>query len=498
MARLLFSGNTKEGWFSKSLDHQEKTPEAPRRNSAVFVEPARNHLKLVPTEIVPADTANIVLCDSTVYEHKGISYSYEYDKFQKSFETQANTHKPKSSTIYQLLLRDLNFFKKREKELSENNLKELCSSPLPGSPKDSTPSKSDWSSDTTETVSDLCEVPQKHLASPKHKVKPNHYSVQNFKPEEKDDQSFKIIRPASSKTSLINRFLRNVTMKKLLDAKLQKKQKSINNSQMGLYMKGVRVDHQLCRDVDRELEEEIVRGKKTTTPIEIKLGSNYVLKLKKDVFRDSSEKLVGLYKVKSIYSNFGESKPLIIILTDCTLYITGLKQNHSMSNQFVLPYSELNTILVGPDSHILHFSNIDHEMQYFVVTGSSDITGELVGCLEMTMRNEKKLELPAVRHLTMREMARLRYDICQQTDVNKVFFTNKFFVSNNFRVLFQDEEYFHYSIVNIQEASNEPASTPLGPTKEGPLMFKTATDVRWQTGYFILKYVFLLFEASIG
>lgn len=51
----------------------------------------------------------------------------------------------------------------------------------------------------------------------------------------------------------------------------------------------------------------------------------------------------------------------------------------------------------------------------------------------------------------------------------------------------QEEEYFHYSLVNVQDASLEPDSTPLGPTKKGSLMFKTSNDLRWETGYFILK-----------
>lgn len=56
-----------------------------------------------------------------------------------------------------------------------------------------------------------------------------------------------------------------------------------------------------------------------------------------------------------------------------------------------------------------------------------------------------------------------------------------------FFLLFQDEEYFLYSIISIQEINTDTCTTPLGPTKEGPLMFKTSQDTRWETGYFILK-----------
>lgn len=54
--------------------------------------------------------------------------------------------------------------------------------------------------------------------------------------------------------------------------------------------------------------------------------------------------------------------------------------------------------------------------------------------------------------------------------------------------MFQDEEYFYYSIVNIQDFNTDSPDTPLGPTKEGPLMFRISdSDCRWETAYFILK-----------
>lgn len=57
-------------------------------------------------------------------------------------------------------------------------------------------------------------------------------------------------------------------------------------------------------------------------------------------------------------------------------------------------------------------------------------------------------------------------------------------------LLFQDEEYYYYSIVNVQDLTVDTEPTPLGPNKEGPLMFKTAESdsSRWETAYFILKY----------
>lgn len=302
---------------SKSLDRSDKILEIPKKVGNLNIELSKNNMKLGPSDGFYPNypnvnmPANVVLCDSNVYEHKGISYSYEYDKFQKSLEN-AKVQKPKSSTVYQMLLQDLNFFKKKEKEKSENNLKALAESQpavtstptkeSKNSSKKSTRSSiADWSSDT-ETISDFSEtVSSKHLSSPKHKVnKANHYSVQNFKSDNSDTKSeaegskFHNLKPATSKSSLINRFLRNVTMKKLLDAKLQKKQKARTNKCMGLYMRGVKPDRELCHTLDKELEEEINKGQKMIIAIDENLGSSVMIKLKKEVFRNPQEKLINV------------------------------------------------------------------------------------------------------------------------------------------------------------------------------------------------------------
>lgn len=55
----------------------------------------------------------------------------------------------------------------------------------------------------------------------------------------------------------------------------------------------------------------------------------------------------------------------------------------------------------------------------------------------------------------------------------------------------QDEEYYYYGIVHVQDSVTEDHFGSLGPTKEGPLMFKSGEweSARWETAYFILKYV---------
>ncbi|XP_072376863.1 uncharacterized protein prd1 [Diabrotica undecimpunctata] len=476
---------------------------------------AKNNLKLTKSEgfyptypnVQQNLPGNIILCDSNVYEHKGISYSYEYDKFQKTFEQQ---QKPKSSTVYQMILKEFNFFRKKAREELQNEPEEdfeiisnNASTPVKSNPDDAEVeqveevvvfetkasssgssnglnkfSKMDWSDN--DTISDFVEPPHpRHLSSPKRKInKSNHYSISNsFKPsiqERLDDtdmaKSLPSLRPSTSKTSLINRFLKNVTLKKMLDAKIQSRQKCTRRV-VNLFIKGVK-QVPASDDIDRELEKEIGVGRKKLTCSSDNLDKKMVLQLRKEIFRNKFEKLLRVFCVRSAYTTNGESKPLLAILTENTLYIANAKPTGSYTNHFVLPYTDLNTILIGPQGQTIHFSNYDREMQCIICTGCSSLTGELVGQLEIAMRKDaNKPKLPAVRQLAMRDMVNLRRAICKQTSVHK------------------DEEYYYYSIVNVQDCTTELDPTPLGPNKEGPLMFKTpeSESSRWETAYFILK-----------
>ncbi|KAJ8949469.1 hypothetical protein NQ314_008226 [Rhamnusium bicolor] len=383
---------------------------------------------------------------------------------KKNFEKE---NKPKSSTVYQMILKELNFFRKRAKDdpeiegeedfevinntstptkneeekieqVQEYEFKEINPYPKNSLSKYSSISKLDWSDN--ETMSDFSESHNpRHLSSPKRKItRSNHYSIsQSFKVplsenknEESDNaRSLPSLRPSNSKSSLIGRFLRNVTLKKMMDVKAQNKQRDSRNF-MSLYVKCVK-PNSVTDDLDKELESEV-------------------------------------FPVRSAYTTNGDTKPLLVILTDNTLYIAGMKSNNGYCNHFVLPYTELNTILIGPNAQTIHLSNYDKDMQCIVSTGCCNVTGDLVGQLEIAMRRDiNKPILPAVKQLSMRDM---------------------------------DEEYYYYSIVNVQDFTSDLEPTPLGPNKEGPLMFKTSESEssRWETAYFILKagVLYMLSSAS--
>lgn len=281
--------------------------------------PAKTNLKLTASEgfypNYPTNQnlpANVIVCDSNVYEHKGISYSYEYDKFQKSFEQE---NKPRSSTVYQMILKEFNFFRKKAKQPEKETPDdfEIVPNPVPEksdsieevqeveykSPKNSvskyaSTTKMDWSDN--ETISDMSEnVNSRHLHSPKRRVsKSNHYSLSPFKVSEKNDdlvsKNLQSLKPATSKSSLINRFLRNVTLKKMIDAKAQNKQKNCRKY-MGLYVKGVKFEYKGKDEVDELLEREILKGKEMCQTSE-DVDKKFEIQLKKEIFRSRLERLL--------------------------------------------------------------------------------------------------------------------------------------------------------------------------------------------------------------
>lgn len=295
------------------------TPAPVKKIGNLNIELAKTNLKLTKSEgfypNYPCQNlpSNIILCDSNVYEHKGISYSYEYDKFQKTFEQQ---NKPKSSTVYQMILKELNFFRRKAKEEPENDARDYCEnlSPPPVDTKSETSSsetirsginryassfKLDWSDN--ETISDQAEnVNSRHLNSPKRKInKTNHYSVQPFKAELNEVENSKSLtnmKPSGSKSSLINRFLRNVTAKKMLELKTQKK-KEFNRKCMGLYLKGACPDPEKEATLCKEIENEVIAGRETKQTVEESMDQTFLHQLKNEIFRDRSETILGVSNI---------------------------------------------------------------------------------------------------------------------------------------------------------------------------------------------------------
>lgn len=201
-------------------------------------------------------------------------------------------------------------------------------------------SSSDWSDLDSTTTSDFDDrKTSRHLSSPLKKR-----NITAILPGDGGKLGAQPLRQAPSKNSLLSRFLRSVTERKF-DTKKAKKPSKVNP----LYIKGVKANQESVKDFNDNLEKEIQEN--IAAEKQVFSGEKVGLKLretfKQHIYRDKTEELYKVYKVRSSYMTNGESKPMLALLTDKTLYLTGSKIDHSYSNQFVIPYNELDVIMVS-------------------------------------------------------------------------------------------------------------------------------------------------------
>ncbi|XP_058801493.1 pleckstrin homology domain-containing family M member 2 isoform X2 [Phymastichus coffea] len=351
----------------------------------------------------------------------------------------------------------------------------------PTSPNGKYISSSDWSDiDSVTTASDMTEdrrnsntgSKSRHLVSPVKKR-----NITSIVSVDNNRLTVPPLRQAPSKTSLLSRFLRSITERKF-DTKKDKKSATQSNP---LLMKGAKIDQNAVKEfndaLEKEVQENVAASEKDCSgeKISLKLRETF----RKNIYRDKTEELYKVYKVRSSYMTNGESKPMLALLTNKTLYLTGQKGDHTYSNQFVIPFNELDVIMVGPNAQTILISNADYEMQYLFSTGSSQTTSELITHLEMAMRRSPtKPRLPAVKELNCDDMRTLKHSILAETAVHP------------------DEKIEHYSLIYMEDDHISPPATPCGPTKEGDLMFRShiynthhpnAPTNPWEAGYFVLK-----------
>lgn len=200
-------------------------------------------------------------------------------------------------------------------------------------------SSNDWS-DADSVTSELEERKNsRHLVSPSKK--------RNMTAILTGESSSKLLAPplrqAPSKASLLSRFLKSITERKF-EIKKNKKPPKANT----LYIKGIKMSYDSFKDfndnLDKEIQENVAAEKQEFSGEKVSLKLRELFK--RHIYRDKTEELYKVYKVRSSYMTNGESKPMIALLTDKTLYLTSSKMDHSYSNQFVIPYNELDVIMV--------------------------------------------------------------------------------------------------------------------------------------------------------
>lgn len=210
-------------------------------------------------------------------------------------------------------------------------------------------SSSDWSDVDSMTTWTDERRNSRHLASPLKKR-----NMTSILSGEGSRLMMTPLRQAPSNSSLLSRFLRSITERKFEVKKNKKPPKP-----SPLYIKGAKADRDSFKDfndnLEKEIQDNIVAEKQEFSGEKISLKLRDIFK--RHIYRDKSEELYKVYKVRSSYMNNGDSRPMLALLTDKTLYLTGSKTDNSYSNQFVIPYNELDVIMVSARSNSVYLKN---------------------------------------------------------------------------------------------------------------------------------------------
>lgn len=236
----LENGKAKELTTSVTSVAGERTPNggSPRHKLTLNMKPPHDKKSGNKSDAFPSINKYVVNCESTVYEHKGVSYSYVHDQFQTAFDAPKETFVPipESTPVKEIV--------------TSSSKSELSSklSDIETSSKTSTP-KRQFNKNVQDETEQKNGIP-KHLSSPK-KQNVNRYSrkltstvtkvidetvqansdncsntdnstlkgAEDFNDDFFDSPSNQKLQ--SNKSAMLNRYLKNVCQRKDLELKIK-------------------------------------------------------------------------------------------------------------------------------------------------------------------------------------------------------------------------------------------------------------------------------------
>ncbi|XP_072944565.1 uncharacterized protein prd1 [Epargyreus clarus] len=438
---------------SKTIAGDRTPNEGSPRHKLTLNMKAQHDKKLVnKAEAFPPLSKYVVNCESTVYEHKGVSYSYVHDTFQTAFDAPKESFVPipESTPVKELV---------SSSSKADLNKTDVSSKSVPdgdSSSRTSTPKRqfSKNVQDETESKNGI----SKHLSSPK-KQNVNRYSRKSASTIQKatdetpqansdncsntDNSTLKgaedfndefFDSPAnqklqSNKSALLNRYLKNVCQRKDLELKIK------NNKffQFKLRMekqfpsiifpfKDVSETFRISAErMSRLIDKEVIENKRLSVRLltadepsyfdsfEDNVAIECSEKLRLQIFSYPNETLNRMMKVQSPYSmEDGSWTPLLVFITDYALYVAGLKPG-GMEYEILcrLPHNELDAIAVGPEAQYIQIIDVAGNIACSVVTGESSLGARLASSLEWSARTSplRIQRPPAMLPLTCRHLA---------------------------------------------------------------------------------------------
>nr|CAD7258573.1 unnamed protein product [Timema shepardi] len=203
-------------------------------------------------------------------------------------------------------------------------------------------------------------------------------------------------RTLAYKTSILNRFMKSLAERRNNTKKII----SFVKPTRSLYIKGIKQNSDALKPFIEEVEAEL---KKMEADSELSHDEHCLPVeefLESSVFVNKNEALYKVFRVRNSYFLDETCQPLLVLMTDTTLYVTGSKNNDIYYNYHVLPYKELDAIIV------------------MVATGNRLMTEKLVGHLEVAMRRAS--QLPAVRQLQLDDMRSLYHWLAKEVTLSEL------------------------------------------------------------------------------
>ncbi|VVC93234.1 unnamed protein product [Leptidea sinapis] len=397
------------------------TPEgSPRHKLTLNMQTQNDKKSHSNSENLPPLSKYVVNCESTVYEHKGVSYSYVHDTFQTAFEAPKETFIPIPETT-------------PVKELMTSSSK-MDLKQDDNSSKGSTPKRQ-----FNKSIQDEAEMKSgvpKHLSSPK-KQNVNRYSRKSASTVQKNDETQQPIsdncsntdnstlkgaddfndeffdspssqKTQSNKSALLNRYLKNVCQRKDLELKIR------NNK---FYQTKVRLEKRFpsiiypFKDVSetfrvsaermsRLINKEVNENKRLSVRLltadepsyfdsfEDNVAIECNEKLRLQIFSHPNETLNRMMKVQSPYTmEDGSWTPLLVFITDYALYVASVKPGGTEYDIICkLPHDQLDAIAVGPEAQYIQVIDVSGNIACSVVTGESSLGARLATSLEWSAR----------------------------------------------------------------------------------------------------------------
>ncbi|XP_050347883.1 uncharacterized protein LOC126771822 isoform X1 [Nymphalis io] len=457
--------------------------------------------------VFPPLSKYVVNCESTVYEHKGVSYSYVHDTFQTAFEAPKETFVPipESTPVSEMVL--------SSSKLDLNSKQEADNSSRTSTPKRQFNKNVQ---EETEQKNGLT----KHLSSPK-KQNVNRYSRKSASTVQKSDETQQVIsdncsntdnstlkgaddfndeffdspsnqKLQSNKSALLNRYLRNVCQKKDLELKVK------NNKFFQVKMRMEREFPSIIypfKDVSetfrvsssrmsRLIDKEVIENKRLSVRLLTAEEPSYFdsfednvaiecnEKLRLQIFSYPNETLNRMMKVQSPYNmEDGSWTPLLVFITDYALYVASVKPGGTEYDILCrLPHNELDAIAVGPEAQYIQIIDVAGNIACSVVTGESSLGARLASSLEWSARTSplRIQRPPAMLPLNCDHLA---LAITRQRHEKRV------------------PPILYYGRACSGDAEDRLIEAPgaFAPPLEGYLMCKTEKSKRFEPCYFLLR-----------